>query len=72
MKLVLSPAQTECKTAYKLNVSMYEKSKPNSLCSCQVCELDHSEMNSKDQTGLTMVSAVVGPKSLERSQTLKH
>lgn len=73
MKLVLSPAQTECKTAYKLNVSIYGKGEPNSLIySRQVCQLHDSEMNSKVQTGLKMVSAIVEPRSLKEVQILKH
>ena len=36
-KLVFSPAQTECKTAYKLIVTMYGKSEPDPLtCSHRI------------------------------------
>lgn len=45
---------------------MSRKGESTSLkCGHQVCELDHSEMNLKVQTGLKMASVFVEPKSLE-------
>lgn len=45
---------------------MSRKGEPNSLkCDHEECELDHSKMNPKVQTGLKMASVFVEPKSLE-------
>lgn len=55
-----------------------EKSEPDSLTCSRMCEIDHSkfiqrssEKNSKVQTELKMASAIIEPRSLERTSNCK-